>query len=189
MEDGQNNNNGSSPQCADLNNSMINRKMVYKSLRLSEKLNDQLIDLRPKKHREYVNKFNKRIASNTGNVCNNIAVNDITSSKPTNENNSEVNKKYKGNKEKNNNDTITWKHGTCLVVGDSILWHIDETYLPRKFNVKEIPSPGAKISDMYNYLIPTLNKKADYIVLHIGTNDAFDTEAVVLVDKLPQLNT
>ena len=67
-----------------------------------------------------------------------------------------------------NNDAITGKHGTCLVVGDSMLRHIDETRMPRKFNGKVRPFPGVKISDKYSYLIPILNKKPDYIVFHVG---------------------
>ena len=47
------------------------------------------------------------------------------------------------------------------------------------------PFPGAKISDIYHYLIPI--KKPDYIVLHVGENDTVDTEASVIVDKLHQL--
>ena len=55
-ENVQNNNNDSSPKCANLNTLMItkNRKMVSKEkksleqLRLSTKINDQLIDLRSK---------------------------------------------------------------------------------------------------------------------------------------------
>ena len=58
------------------------------------------------------------------------------------------NKTYEGNKEKGDDDSITWKHGTCLVVGDSMLWHIDKTRMSRKFNVKVRPFPVAKISDM-----------------------------------------
>ena len=41
----------------------------------------------------------------------------------------------------NNNDTDrvmtkAWPKGTCLVTGDSILGHIDETRMSRKFKVK-----------------------------------------------------
>lgn len=64
---------------------------------MSRNLNDQLTDLRPKKHQENINKFNKRIACNTAKVCSNIVVNDITSSKSTYGNTSEVNNKYEGN--------------------------------------------------------------------------------------------
>ena len=65
-----------------------------------------------KKHQEYINEFNKRIACNTEKVCDNIFVNDISSSKSTYENTSKVNQNYEGNKEKDNNDTNNWKHGT-----------------------------------------------------------------------------
>ena len=96
-------------------------------------------------------------------------------------------KKFEGNKEKDNNDTITWKHGACLVGGDSVLGHIDETRMSRKFNVKVTPCPGAKISVMYHNLIPVLNKKPDCIILHVGTNYAFDIEASVIDNRLLQL--
>ena len=47
------------------------------------------------------------------------------------------------------------------------------------------PFPSATISDMYHYFIPI--KKADYIVLHVATNDTVDTELSVIVDKLLKL--
>ena len=37
----------------------------------------------------------------------------------------------------------------------------------------------AKISDMYYYLIPILNKKPDYNMLHVGTK-VVETEAIVI---------
>ena len=126
--------------------------------------------------------INSTKACNTDKVCNNIVVNDITSSQSTYENTTEVKKKYESNKEQYNNDTITWKYGTCLVVGDSMLRQIDETRMSRKFNLRVRSFPRAKISDMYHYLIPILNKKPDYIVLHVGTDDAVDAEASVIVD-------
>ena len=57
---------------------------------MSEKLNDQLIDIRSKIHQEDINKFNNRTDFSAEKVCNNIIVNDIT----------EVNKKNGSNKEK-----------------------------------------------------------------------------------------
>ena len=47
--------------------------------------------------------------------------------------------------------------------------------------IKVRPLPGVKIIDMYHYLIPILNKKSDYIVLHFGTNDAVNTKATAIV--------
>ena len=59
-----------------------------------------------------------------------------------------VNNKEK-NESINNNDTDgvktkTWPKGTCLVTEDSMLGHIDETRMSRKFKVKVRPFPGAK---------------------------------------------
>ena len=40
---------------------------------------------------------------------------------------------------------------------------MEEFLITRKFNVKGRPYPGGKISDMYLYLIPLLNKRPNYI--------------------------
>ena len=50
-------------------------------------------------------------------------------------NNKETNESIKNN----NTDRVktkTWPNGTCLVTGDSMLGHIDETRMSRKFKVK-----------------------------------------------------
>lgn len=47
--------------------------------------------------------------------------------------------------------------------------------------IKVRPFPGVKIIDIYHYLIPILNKKSDYIVMHVGTNDAVNTKASAIV--------
>ena len=57
----------------------------------------------------------------------------------------------------NNNDTSrvktkAWPKGTCLVTGDSMLGHIDETRMSRKFKVKVRPFPGAKTEGKFHYL-------------------------------------
>ena len=52
------------------------------------------------------------------------------------------------------------------------LRHIDETGMSRKFNIKVRLFSGAKISDTHHNLIPTLNKKPDYIVLNVRINHA-----------------
>ena len=62
-----------------------------------------------------------------------------------------------------------------------MLRDINETCMSRKFNVKVRPFLGAKINDMYHYLV--LNKNPDYITLHVGTNDAVDTEASLIVNN------
>ena len=96
------------------------------------------------------------------------------------------------NKSINNNDTDrvktkTWSKGTCLVTGDSMLGHIDETRMSRKFKVKVRPFPGAKTEDMFHYLVPLLEKMPDYVIIHVGINDAIDYEASDIVKKILQV--
>ena len=79
-------------------------------------------------------------------------------------NNKEVNESI------NNNDTGRVKtkarpKGTCLVAGDSMLEHIDETRMSRKFKVKVRSFLGAKTEDMFHYLVPLVEKMLDYAVL------------------------
>ena len=92
----------------------------------------------------------------------------------------------------NNNDTDRvktkiWPKGTCVVTGDSMLGHIDETRISRKFKAKVRPFPGAKTEDMYHYLVLLLEKIPDYIILHVSTNDAIDYEASDIVKKILQV--
>ena len=68
-----------------------------------------------------------------------------------------------------------------------MLGHIDETRMSRKFKVKVRPFPGAKTESMFHYLVPLLEKMPDYIILHLGTNDAMDYEASTIVKKIIQI--
>ena len=65
-----------------------------------------------------------------------------------------------------------------------MLGHIDETRMSRKFKVKVRPFPGAKTDNMFQYLLPLLEKMPDYVILHVGTNDAMDYEASAIVKKI-----
>ena len=101
--------------------------------------------------------------------------------------------KSKETNESINNDytdrvkTKTWPKRTCLVVGDSMLEHIDETRMSRKFKVKVRPFSGAKTEDMLDYLVPLPEKMSDYVILHVGTNNAIDYEASDIVKKIIQV--
>ena len=73
----------------------------------------------------------------------------------------------------NNNDTgrvktKAWPKGTFLVTGDSMLGHKDETRMFRKIKVKVRYFPAAKTEDMFQYLVPLLEKMPDYVILHVG---------------------
>ena len=88
----------------------------------------------------------------------------------------------------NNNDmgrvkTKTWLKRTCLVTGEPMLGHIDETRMSRNFKVKVRHFPGAKTEDIFHYLVSLLEKMLDCVILHVGTNDAMDYEASAIVKK------
>ena len=69
------------------------------------------------------------------------------------------------------NQIHPWPPGTTLIVGDSILWGVDEAKLER-YNAKVRAFKGARVDDMYDYLKPLLAKKPSFVILHVGTNDA-----------------
>ena len=47
---------------------------------------------------------------------------------------------------------------------------IDET---QKYgNVKVFHFSGARIEDLNHYIVPIIKNKPDYLILHVGTNDA-----------------
>ena len=47
----------------------------------------------------------------------------------------------------------------------------------------------ATVEDMFDYVKPILKRKADYVVLHVGTNNAKDMTSTKILDKLLQLKT
>ena len=65
-----------------------------------------------------------------------------------------------------------WKNDTTLIMGDSTVTGLMEKKMSRNRKVKIRFFPGAKINDMFHYAIPLLEKKPDYVILHVGTNDA-----------------
>ena len=70
------------------------------------------------------------------------------------------------------------------VVGNSVLNGLDEKLLSRIRIIKVRPFSGAMISDMYNHLNLILRHNPDYIILHVGTNDASRNTANELLNKM-----
>ena len=68
-----------------------------------------------------------------------------------------------------------------------MLGRIDETRVSRKFKVKVRPFPGAKREDMFHYFVPLLEKMLNYVILHVGINNAIDYEAIGIVKKILQV--
>ena len=136
------------------------------------------MEIRKSHHQEYM-------------LSSNMVITDCNKNKDDTVIHGNVNDKEK-NESIDNNDTDgvktkTWTKGTCLVTGDSMFGHIDETRMSRKFKVKVRPFSGAKTEDMFHYLVPLLEKMPDYVILHVGTNDAIDYEASDIAKKILQV--
>ena len=84
----------------------------------------------------------------------------------------ELTKYHKNGEEKVTTNNEHWKNGTTLIMGDSTVAGLMEKKMPRNRKFKTRFLPGAKIKDMFHYAIPLLEKKTDYVILHVGTNDA-----------------
>ena len=67
---------------------------------------------------------------------------------------------------------------------------IDEKRLSQKHgNVKVFHFSGARIEDLRHYIVPIIKNKPDYLILHIGTNDATTNSFRKIVEDLLVLRT
>ena len=83
---------------------------------------------------------------------------------------------------------VKWPKGTVAIVGDSIMSEIKEELLKTdKHNVKVRFFRGGTIEDMEDNIKPILKREPDYIILHVGTNNATNSTARDILDKLLQL--
>ena len=82
------------------------------------------------------------------------------------------------------NPEATWKIGTTLIVGDSMLYGIDESKIR---NAKVRIFPGASIEDLVYHLTPLLRKRPSAVVVHIGTNNCVDDHSRLIMRKLMNL--
>ena len=79
----------------------------------------------------------------------------------------------------------TWKNGTCVIVGDSIILGLNEKRMGDRFKVQGFS--GAKIHDMYHYLHHLLEKNPTFMILMVGTNDATHKNAVQIIAEILKL--
>ena len=78
----------------------------------------------------------------------------------------------------------TWRKGTTLIVGDSMLGGVKEGLIGPRGNMKVRSFPGATLDDMVDYLRPLLRKKPDRVLLHAATNDAINHNANDIIQKI-----
>jgi len=69
---------------------------------------------------------------------------------------------------------------TTVIIGDSILKNIHGYKIGAKIKQRIVVKaiPGSMTKDMKHYLKPSLDRKPDRIVLHVGTNDLKSSTAL-----------
>ena len=79
--------------------------------------------------------------------------------------------------------------GSCLVIGDSMLEGLDERKMSSNRVVKVRKFPGAITDDMYDYLVPLIQKQSDNVILHVGINDASSYNSSKIVNNILKLRS
>ena len=97
--------------------------------------------------------------------------------------------RYQTNNE-DRQDVHQWPRGTVATIGDSVVSGLKQELLSnKKHQVKVRCCRGTTVEDMFDYVKPILKRKPDYVVLHVGTNNAKDMTSRNILDKLLQLKT
>ena len=78
--------------------------------------------------------------------------------------------------------------GTNAIVGDSIINGIIEEMINKEDRPAKVRNfLGARVADMEQYLIPVVQNKPGYIILHPGINDAKKLPSRTVLDDLLKL--
>ena len=177
-----------------LNTSLQDSMNLFATSLLIPTIDEQLLQCRIEKHNDYRTQI--LLNNNYDNALNDIsrstAVNERSViSNSANENNvrnaediiiqyNELNTIYQNTIDNN----ALWKQGTTLIIGDSILYGIDESKLK---HTKVRVFPGSSIEDIFFNITPLLRKKPSNIILHIGTNNAVYDNSSQIIEKIIKL--
>jgi len=82
-----------------------------------------------------------------------------------------------------------YKENTTVIIGDSMLYSIDETRMDKNNQVKVFCHRGADVNDIRDHIKPILRRKPKNIILHIGTNDCVNQSANQIFGNLQSLST
>ena len=145
----------------------------------SMSIDDQLKIIRKEKHQEYL--------LNTG--CKSLSSENTKNNKNMKQFSDQQAKKENINEAVETNKEFHWPSGTCAIVGNSKVHGIDEKKLQKHGNVKVFYFSGARITDMNHHLMPIIAKQPDYLILHVGTNDATTNTSRKIIDDLLMLKS
>lgn len=102
---------------------------------------------------------------------------DLTSSSPldcTHDDNSwstVQRKASRSSSNRNNHNIQPTNPETTVILGDSMIKHIDTRRMRSCGSIHRKFFPGCSSNDMKHYMIPSLSKNPDQVVIHVGTND------------------
>ena len=86
------------------------------------------------------------------------------------------------------NNVNPWPKGNTLIIGDSILYGVQEARLT-KYKAKVRVNVGARVDDIYDYIAPLLKKIPTNVILHIGSNDSVDKSANQIYSEIVNLKS
>ena len=69
------------------------------------------------------------------------------------------------------NDGAKTNKDSVIIVGDSMLKHVNGRDVSRSHTVKVCRNPGASTHDLMNYVKPAMRKKSKALLIHTGTNN------------------
>ena len=76
---------------------------------------------------------------------------------------------------------------TAYIAGNSIVSGLQPGLLSQKCKVKVKRFSGANVRDMHDNIKPILRHKPEYIILHVGTNDALNLPLNETLDEILEL--
>ena len=177
-----------------LNTSLQDSMNLFATSLLIPTIDEQLLQCRIEKYNDYRTQIllNNNYDNELNDVSRSTAVNERSViSNSANENNvrnaediiiqyNELNTIYQNTIDNN----ALWKQGKTLIIGDSILYGIDESKLK---HTKVRVFPGSSIEDIFFNITPLLRKKPSNIILHIGTNNAVYDNSSQIIEKIIKL--
>ena len=154
---------------------------------VNRNIDKQLKVIRKEKHKQYLQNTSRKSPLQENNV---IKTNEKNDREKTNEEPYDTHNKITNNEINDRDNQCCWPSGTCTIVEDSMINGIDEKRLSQKFgNIKVFHFSGARIEDLNPYIVPIIKNKPDYLILHVGTNDATRNSSRKIVDDLLMLRT
>ena len=154
--------------------SMSNNEPLSKKTICSKSIEEQMTEFRNKNHEDYLQY--KSNSAKTHDKDESIQSPICISETGKNDNGAS-----------DNSEDGPWPKGTICITGDSILSGPQPGLLSQKRKVKVKTFSGANVRDMHDNIKPILRHKPEYIILHIGTNDALNIPLNEILDKSLEL--